>query len=101
MGWYNKRRRKILGVPRYCGRVKILVLYTENEQYRCTFVVNGRRVGTEVVKAPASATYAVDSPQAYDDVAHAALSFAVEEGTIDESDCDFNDRGFRVRRVPR
>jgi hypothetical protein len=70
------------------------------EQYKCTLSVGGRKSATEYVGAPKHLMYDLDSPAAYDEAAHAALSFAIDERKIDASDCDFSDSqlGFRISR---
>lgn len=85
---------------RYCGKVKIGCTYRDRENdYRCTMSAGGKRIGVEYVGAPRHLTHAVDSPKAYDDAAHAALSFASSEGKLDERDLDFTDSGYRIRRA--
>ncbi len=61
---------------RYCGRLVIQLSYRDKAQdYWCTVSRAGERVGSVDVGAPAHLAVAVDSPEAYDNAAHAALSF--------------------------
>lgn len=75
---------------RYSGATKIICKLVpaphmpHGEQYRCTISRDGKRVGVQFVGIPAHLTHAIDSPKAYDAAAHAALSFALDEGMIDE-----------------
>jgi len=87
---------------RKCGRVKISCTYRERENdYRCVFSVNGKKQGVEYVGVPRSLSHAVDSPQAYSDAAKAAISFAVNDGKLDESDLEWGDSGPRLMRPKR
>ena len=68
---------------RYSGSVTISIAYLDSSnEYRCylsspvTIARQGYRVR---VGAPASLSCAVDSAEAYDAVAHAALSFLADE----------------------
>lgn len=87
---------------RYCGHWIINVKYSDRwDEYLCSIVhdADPHRVVTSVsVKPPAHLTQAVDSAQAYDDTAHAALSFVTADEKISESELDFTDSGFRIRR---
>ncbi len=84
---------------RVCGRVKINCVYRDRtSDYQCSLSVNGQRRGTEFVGIPRSLQVAVDSPKAYDDTAHAALSFALSEGKISEDELDLTDSGYRIQR---
>ena len=64
---------------RYSGHVRIYITYQDfNSRYRCRLVTpDGAR--TLYVNEPAVLRNAVDSPQAYTDIAHSALSFAQED----------------------
>lgn len=99
-----------MAATRYCGNVKIsmrlaLDAYTQRDQYVCAISVNGKKKGNIYVGTPASISHAIDSPKAYDDAAHAALSFACDEEERGDKDwgilgrLDFsNDSGFKIRR---
>lgn len=72
---------------RYSGDVKITLKYRERENdYRATLTWPSGRGGyhrhTVHVGVPAHITKAVDSPDAYDEAAHAALSFANDEWSL-------------------
>jgi len=71
------------------------------EQYKCALSVSGKKRGTQYVGIPRSLSHAIDSAMAYDDAAHAAVSFALDEGKIDESDCAFTDSGNHITRPKR
>lgn len=102
-------KRRVVGVPRYCGRVKIAIKLVNaphmphGEQYRCILSVGGKRVGTQYVGIPHSLTQGIDSPGAYDEVAASAVSFALNDAQLDETDVEFNENlsGYRITRVPR
>lgn len=70
---------------RYCGAVRIDIRYIDADcQYACKMalltVLNGTiHVGTVYVGEPAVLVDAVDSPKAYDNVAHAAMSFSTDK----------------------
>lgn len=67
---------------RYSGTVTISIRYVDNESaYRCylTSPTTMYRRGVAVaVRRPAVSSISVDSPRAYDEVAHAALSFVAD-----------------------
>lgn len=90
---------------RYCGRYVVNVVFVDKyAEYACTIyhdVYSGKKHGHHLiyVHPPASSRIAVDSPQAYDDAAHAALSFATSPDQWNmESELDYTDSGFRIRR---
>jgi hypothetical protein len=64
---------------RYCGALRISVTWSDAAgEYKATVhTSDGRWQGG--VRAPAVLQAAVDSPEAYDGAAHAAVTFAVEE----------------------
>lgn len=55
----------------------------------------GRNLWSGTIGAPKSSRLAVDSPEAYDETAHAALSFAAHDGA------DMDDMGTEVTRQPQ
>ena len=66
---------------RYSGEIRIRVTYLDGSlttapRYRCFLRGPGDLTATIIVNAPAYLSHAVDSPEAFDDAAHAALSFA-------------------------
>ena len=79
---------------RYSGQIRIRITYLEpwgagtpapagrstrvNGEYRCFLQANGARV-TIHVDTPAYLLCAVDSPEAFDGAAHAAIAFAEDE----------------------
>jgi len=94
-------------VARYCGKVKIaLTITSDNERYQCTLTARGKRLGSVVVGLPMHLEHSIDSPIAYDKAAHAALSFAMDEDERGEKDwghlnflLEHTDSGFVVRRA--
>ncbi len=87
---------------RTCGKVKIQCTYRDaSDDYRCVLSVGGKKRGVQYVGAPAHKTMPVDSPKAYSAAAHAALSFATDEGMVDAGECEHTDSGFRLRRMVR
>lgn len=102
-----RRRRGPVFVPRYSGSIKIGLRYRDREDdYECRFWKVDRRgrqteaLGELYVNPPKVSRYSVDSPQAYDRTAQAALSFATNDGLVDESDLDYGDSDYVVRRMP-
>ena len=84
---------------RSCGKVNIACTYRDRQNdYRCALSVGGQRRGVVFVGAPAHLRHAVDSPAAYDEAAHAAISFGLADGLIGESECDYTESGHRVQR---
>jgi hypothetical protein len=83
---------------RYSGNVVVSIRWIEsnkyphlphNGYYRCTLHmhgVGGQRLGVQFVGAPAHLTHAIDSEQAYDETARAALAFAIDADQVDDSD---------------
>jgi len=99
---------------RYCGSVKIDCKITQaqhvpgGEHYKCDISVGGQKLGTQYVGIPEaySGWVATDSAKAYDEAAHAALSFAVDEEERGKKDwggigdkCDNTDSGYMIRRT--
>jgi hypothetical protein len=85
---------------RYSGEVRIRITYREarfaerysdgtprfpNGSYRCYLTGPGGMKATVIVGAPAFLSHAVDCSEAFDEAAHAALSFA------DHKDADASD----------
>lgn len=107
---------------RYSGEVVIRVQWVDRihgncphgGHYKTSVSVRGKHVWSGVVCAPASLPrgQGVDSPKAYDDTAHAALSFADDEtrpdyggrrGSSDIGDVaayDIEGRGWHIGRSP-
>lgn len=89
-----------MSAKRYCGRWVISITYQDKwSEYLCTITHDADRghvVASVSVGEPKTLTHAVDSAIAYDNVAHAALSFESEK--LGDSELDFTDSGFRIRR---
>lgn len=83
---------------RRSGQVKITcTLNRRSDSYRCR-VKTPEAQKTVVVRAPASLRQAVDSPVAFDQAAHAALSFADDEGFDVASYADMGSSGWKISR---
>jgi hypothetical protein len=98
---------------RYSGEVRIELTLVpapnmpHGEQYRCDISLRGVRLGTQYVGIPAHLEHAIDSPEAFDAAARAALSFAVDEEERGERDwrgfadhCELGPDGWIVRCAP-
>lgn len=101
---------------RYCGEIKIRLTYRDasparpsapNGFYVCVLRTESGRKTTVVVGAPAYLSHAVDSPEAFDEAARAALAFAVDDKGDRENNGDavdwsafacFDDHGYYVSR---
>jgi hypothetical protein len=84
---------------RYSGELVIRLSYRDNtSDYHCTVSRNGVHVGTVRVGGPAILQIAVDCPEAYDDTAHAALSFLDHDGAEIASYAATTDSGWHVGR---
>ena len=93
---------------RYCGAVRIRVTYLElrqadtrapNGSYRCHITCGADSV-TQYVGAPLCLSGAVDSPEAFDSAAHAALSFTEVAASWITENADYTDQGWAIRRKP-
>jgi hypothetical protein len=99
---------------RYCGEVTLTIELGEptftrpNDWYRVKYSAHRRKLGKPViVNAPVALTYALDSSEAFDHVARAAMSFAPdfvqEQGEYSDDThwlirrykCDSRSRGSR------
>lgn len=107
-----------MAANRYSGDLRIRVAYIDakpgdvysdgtlrdrNGKYRCHIRPIGNRfVHTTVyVGAPAVLSHAVDSPEAFDSAAHAALSFALNDGWPVEAHAAWVDNaGWHIGRSP-
>ena len=75
---------------RFSGDITITIVHSEQEsQYACRLALPGGGSGYQVVGEPRILEHAIDAPEALDDVAHAALSFAADE-PITGSDIEDN-----------
>ena len=100
---------------RYSGNITVRVTYLEpylagdkcpanrstrtNGEYRC-FIKSPDRSTTIVVGAPEALSHGVDSPEAFDDAARAAIAFASDED-LHYGDLAYqNSRGIVVGRRP-
>lgn len=86
---------------RYSGRVVVNVVYRDQGDYKYTVSKGGRTLDSGFVREPASGFgrgVSSDSPSAYDQTARAALSFALNDRKVDESDIDDGPDGAVVSR---
>jgi hypothetical protein len=97
---------------RYSGEAVVRVTWVDTTKtscphgghYRATVSVRGRNLWSGTICAPQHLTMGVDSPEAYDDTARAALAFAEDDvgsevGDHVAFDADLTDRW--VGRSPR
>lgn len=79
---------------RYCGNQSIRVVYLDSGVYRCS------TAGQSLTLHPPAAGFgpgiAYDSPEAYDQTARAAISFAT--GPLGDSALEYDDTGPVIRR---
>lgn len=99
---------------RYCGSIKVNCKLVSSphaphgEQYKCTISHKGKRLGTTYVGIPVYIDKGIDSPEAYDEAASAAIAFAQDEEERGERDwgslgdyCDYTDSDRYVRRAEK
>jgi len=69
---------------RFCGNVRLYIEYNDLDcQYKVRLVTNEGR-HTVYVREPAYLEHAVDSYNAFDDVARAAISFALHDADLNQ-----------------
>lgn len=69
-----------MATKRYSGNITVTITYVDaKDKYKAT-VSAGEQRGTVYVGPPRHLTRSVDSPEAFDDAARAAISFAGDEG---------------------
>lgn len=94
---------------RYSGRWKLAITYRNRwSDYEVIFSpanTSGMRPAAakadrfaEFVGAPASSSLAVDSAEAFDDAARAAISFALAENKVHDHEIAFSDDGPAISR---
>ena len=94
-----------VAATRFSGDIKIGIVYSESEaQYACQLSMPGVPSVFEVVGEPAILEHAVDSPEAFDSVAHAALSFSAADdlymGDVD-GHAAYNCDGWHIGRTEK
>jgi hypothetical protein len=82
---------------RYCGGIRISIVLTDRDEYVCLVSDDDDEVRV-VVNSPKVITLALDSEEAFDDTARAALAFAIDERDNSFEDCDADDSGFVITR---
>ena len=88
---------------RYSGDVVVSVTWSDSrDAYKATVSAHGEK-WSGWVGAPRAMRIAVDSPQAYDDAAHAAISFACDEepGFCDVAGTNADCSGWEILRAKR
>jgi hypothetical protein len=75
--------------------------FSHGGYYQATISVDRRNVWSGKIGAPAFLARAVDSPEAYDDTASAALSFALDEGVEAGGTPNEAMTGWDIRRTKR
>ena len=85
---------------RYSGTLTIRVLYNDRGFYNASISRRGRNLWSGTVGEPRHLRVAVDSPEAYDETAHAALSFADHEGADVSRSADHTGSGWHIARKP-
>lgn len=95
---------------RYSGNVTVRLEYRDPKQgddrqhghYQCWVSWPGGR-NIVFVEPPAHLTVAVDSPRAFDDAAHAAMSFTEHDGSSQDGsfEPDYSDSGYVILRKKR
>lgn len=87
---------------RYSGDGTIRMSFVDRDNnYRCSVNDGHGGQGTVYVGLAGKIDKPVDSPEAYDEVAHAAISFADHDGLVDSSYFETTDSGWAVSRKPR
>jgi hypothetical protein len=85
---------------RYSGDIKISIVYSDEEQeYACRLEADGERTEYTTVGEPKILEHAVDSPEALDTAAHAALSFALDDQRDIMDKAASTDSGWHVGRT--
>jgi hypothetical protein len=96
-----------MSTMRYSGKIRIRITYIDAPQggtcgyYRCFLRAVGFHQGegrTIQVGAPAHLTNAVDSPEAFDDAARAAIAFAQDENPGWDDLAAHNEDGYHIAR---
>lgn len=87
---------------RYSGDLQISVIYDDRDFYRTSVKRGGKSLWQGTI-GPVVRGIAKDSPQAYDEVASAALSFADYEVEDISNKAEYNEEGsgWLIRRSPR
>jgi hypothetical protein len=90
-----------MSATRYSGRTTVNVKLDDKfvpggrQGYACTVSCGKSRTKFGVTTP---ITMAVDSPKAFDEVAMSAITFALDDKTIDDDDVDWTDSGVKIRR---
>jgi hypothetical protein len=85
---------------RYSGTLTIRVTYNDRGYYNASISRKGRNLWSGTVGEPRHLSHSVDSPEAYDETAHAALSFADNEGADVSRSADHTGSGWHIARKP-
>lgn len=83
---------------RYCGNVRISIVLKHNDEYECV-VADDEDEARVLVNPPARLlTVAIDSDEAFDLVARAALAFVIDEKDSAFEGVHADDHGFKIER---
>lgn len=88
---------------RFCGDLTITIEYRDKtDDYRAVISCPRERPLAQLIRAAQASPNARDSANEYDSVAHAAVSFAMNETADYDARVDFNEdgNGFRITRKP-
>lgn len=92
---------------RYCGEIVLTIDLTDQDIYKVRYTSHRKLLHTEEIHPPKFFAYSLDSSNAFDKIAHAAMSFAPDhvQGQGEYSDsphwhirrykCDTRSRGSR------
>lgn len=87
-----------MATKRYSGNITVALSFVDSENhYKCNVSVGGKRGKTIIVNPPRHLTRSVDSADAFDDAAKAAISFAADEG-LDTDGADHTGSGVAIHR---
>lgn len=82
---------------RRSGQVRISIMFLDAKNMYQVKLSTPRAKKTIYVQPPAYLKNAVDSKEGYDTAAHAALSFAADEGMDLENYADMTDSGWAIQ----
>lgn len=84
---------------RFCGHGFVTIKFEDRSNtYRCTVDDGEGGQGRVSVGLSGRLDKAVDSPEAYDEVAGAAISFACDDRTVSSDRFESDNRGWVIRR---
>lgn len=87
-----------MAARRICGGYSLRIKLLDSDRYNVSISQRGRRVTTFEVVPPASSPVALDHATAFDQAAHAAMSFFSVEETFDDAAAETSETGWLIRR---